>query len=337
MTGAGPIRVPVRFVTASSLAAGADADIRVSDLEVNAGSVMSWAAGHVAERNHAVRSDGTVRLGPESHLSFNIDSWLFHPCRGDRIPVLSWKRLEMPDGPPTQTPASGADQTRILIRDRQAEVIVDAWPTDPSACNLLLGPRATNAIAVEGLGRSLPKAQVDALAPYARDRVSRRNVAALVLGSTEGVRNSVDSEYRRVLGRPASGTWWSQWSSRLQSGTTPDELRAALHGSGEAWTRAGGSTDRWIDQLYRTELGRSVDPTSREAIRRSLGAGASRTDVARILLASTEADRALARRLIVQWWTRPPTSSELAVWGTRIHTGSEVTMRNAIAADLPVG
>jgi len=27
----------------------------------------------------------------------------------------------------------------------------------------------------------------------------------------------------------------------------------------------------------------------------------------------------------------------LAVWGTRIHTGSEVTMRNAIAADLPVG
>lgn len=77
----------------------------------------------------------------------------------------------------------------------------------------------------------------------------------------------------------------------LQGGGTPDQVKAAMFGSPEYFQgRSGGTSAGFLTALYQDVLGRPVDPSGGVTWGLMLARGFSRELVARMVLASREAD-----------------------------------------------
>ncbi len=100
----------------------------------------------------------------------------------------------------------------------------------------------------------------------------------------------VDGLYGALLGRAADAGGAAYWQGQLASGQSATQLAVGILGSQEY---ASHGTDGWLASLYRDVLGRPADGDGLAFWDRTLGAGASRQDVARAVLGSGEA-RALA-------------------------------------------
>jgi len=142
---------------------------------------------------------------------------------------------------------------------------------------------------------------------------------------------AVTRTYLVVLGRRPDAKALAAWSDRLAAGGSLDDLRAHLIGSDEFWTKAGGTTARFVDAAYRQVLGREPDAGGRAFVEALLADGHGRPEVTRWLLATAEADRHLADTWYRMILDRPATSTEATRWATALHAGRSEA---SLVADL---
>jgi subtilisin-like proprotein convertase family protein len=88
--------------------------------------------------------------------------------------------------------------------------------------------------------------------------VSRAQVAAEFLGSSEYLGGFVNSAYEQVLSRPADAGGQIYWVAQMHAGLTQEALLAILAGSPEYIARHGGSNQAVVAGFYQTFLNRTA-------------------------------------------------------------------------------
>lgn len=118
--------------------------------------------------------------------------------------------------------------------------------------------------------------------------------------------------YGLLLGRPTTQPELAAGIAFLQGGGTVEQLMALVAGSWEYLQRNGGSTDGFLQALYRDLLGRGIDDSGQAHFRQALADGASREQVAAAVLGSDEYYGKLVRELYQQYLHRPASLAEVA-------------------------
>lgn len=117
---------------------------------------------------------------------------------------------------------------------------------------------------------------------------TRSAVAANLLTSPAGLTAVVDAAYRAYLGRGADPAGQAAFVGALEHGLTWRQLRTALVGSPEFYSRAGATPAGFLDAAYRVLLGRPVDQGGVASWSATLAAGRSTSWVATQLQNSAE-------------------------------------------------
>ncbi|MBI2708597.1 MAG: CocE/NonD family hydrolase [Actinobacteria bacterium] len=147
-------------------------------------------------------------------------------------------------------------------------------------------------------------------------------VALALTGSEEYRRRVVRAEYLALLRREPDESGWTFWSDRLRVRPSVDELRAMLLASPEAFAQAGGDAGGYVDLLYQRVLDRAPDPGGRAFVLDRLAGSWTRTQAARFMVTSHEADQRLVTRWFSAWLERPPTPAEAAGPVAALQAGS---------------
>src|SRR5207248_2561655 len=109
------------------------------------------------------------------------------------------------------------------------------------------------------------------------------------------------------------------WLPVLQRGTR-EQVLAGLQDSVEAFRKAGGTDDAWLDQLYVNVLGRGRTAGERFFLD-ALQGGATREPVAAAILASPEYHRARVSGYYGGFLRRTGSDAELDRWVGRLQGG----------------
>jgi hypothetical protein len=118
---------------------------------------------------------------------------------------------------------------------------------------------------------------------------SRTQVTLDIESSPEFANYTINALYTRYLGRTVDPTGLNNAAKFLRDGGTVEQLIEALVSSQEFLQGRGkGTRDGFLDALYQDALNRTVDPSGRAAWDEALASGASYTQVAAGILASTE-------------------------------------------------
>jgi len=161
---------------------------------------------------------------------------------------------------------------------------------------------------------------------------SDADVAARIIRSGEFRRSIVVATYQALLGRPPTAEELTVGLTMVRHGSV-NPLRAALLGSAEFSAHAT-SDDAFAAALYRTALGRSIDPAARSSVLAELAAGTSRGSVATWIEHSAEAGRRNAAYWYERVLGRTPSEEEAANWAGALRTG---TSELGLVAGLAVG
>ncbi len=158
----------------------------------------------------------------------------------------------------------------------------------------------------------------------------RLEVTLALAGSAEWYEGRVERLYRDVLGRAPDPGGRAYWTGRLAEGVPLAEVGSAFYGSSE-YRRAAGSTDAYIDRLYRTLLGRPPDPGGRAYWVRELDE--DRATPAQVTIGfyqSEEFRRQRVRDLYQEVLGRSPDPAGEAFWVQRLAQ----TTDGVVAAEL---
>ncbi len=119
------------------------------------------------------------------------------------------------------------------------------------------------------------------------DQVIRRtplDVGRTLARSPEGRRRTAAAHLRRLLGRQPSPSSIASWGDWLEARSL-DHMDAALAGSAELRGR-DPDDGAWLDHVAPAVLGRPAEAGERRSVLDALAAGATRADLARLLVAS---------------------------------------------------
>lgn len=142
--------------------------------------------------------------------------------------------------------------------------------------------------------------------------VGRLAHARSLATSPEWVGRTVDGLYQSALRRPAEPGGVAYWRERILAGLRVTDLGALLHGSDEAYARAGGTEGPFVDHLYAELLGRPADQAGRDHWLAQLRAGTPRHLVAASFFGSVESRRDRVRATYQQVLGRGPEPGGLA-------------------------
>ncbi len=118
---------------------------------------------------------------------------------------------------------------------------------------------------------------------------SRAQMVLDLEASQEYRNDEVDHVYTTLLQRPPDPPGLGQWSAALAAGLTIEQMEADIVGSPEYYQNRGGSTtEGFLTALYQDILQRTPDAGGLSAFTQAMRNGASRTQVASVLLQSTE-------------------------------------------------
>lgn len=118
---------------------------------------------------------------------------------------------------------------------------------------------------------------------------SRAQVVLGIEASQEFKQMQVRDIYRQYLKRDADPNGLAFFTSALLAGATPEDVAGVIAGSAEYFQSQGnGSINGFITALYRDILGRAPDAGGQLAFSQALNSGATRQQVARMMLSSTE-------------------------------------------------
>lgn len=157
--------------------------------------------------------------------------------------------------------------------------------------------------------------------------ISPAQLSRRLTGTTEYGRHVVDRIYRQYLGRPATADERAAGQATVRAGRRYD-VAAAVLGSQEYYDStapvfpAGPPTaESWVDAAYLSVLGRTPDAAGRQWALDQLGAGKTRTQVARSLQGSTEALRFLVTDIYHQLLRRDTDVAGRDYWVSEIRRG----------------
>ncbi len=150
---------------------------------------------------------------------------------------------------------------------------------------------------------------------------SYTQVAQSILGSREYEVKQVQGLYSNLLGRAADDAGLNYWVQAEQTGTPSDQVIASILGSGEYYAHVGGTLDAFVRSIYRTELGRDLDPIGAAYFGTEVLTGTPRATVALQILRSTEAQQRQVSILYHLDLDRAPDAGGLAYWVSAMHGG----------------
>ena len=163
-------------------------------------------------------------------------------------------------------------------------------------------------------------------------RAGRREVALELARSPQRSTIVIEQFYRDALGRPPEPSGLAHWRAQVAAGASLAEVGVAVHGSAEAFDRAG-STPTWVDRLYRSLLGRPGEPAGVTNWTALIESGAAtRPDVVRAFFGSGEYRRRQVALLYDEVLGRPPDPEGVAYWAQRLGQTDDGT----VAAELAV-
>lgn len=143
-----------------------------------------------------------------------------------------------------------------------------------------------------------------------------------LLQSDEGRTAFVDTEFERLLDRPADPAGRAFYLNKLRQGSTRVNIRSFIVGSSEYFNRKGATNESFIDAAYQDLFGRAADPAGRSFWLARLESGTSRTQVANTFQASTEGRRLRVRQIFLTYLDRTVDPSGLAYWMGKLASGT---------------
>jgi hypothetical protein len=210
---------------------------------------------------------------------------------------------------------TATDTNKSSITGSQSGIIVNSGPSDDGhfvsgTYHDVLG-RAADA---QGLANNL--AAIDAarfaLLPSFADRF---------LFSSEYFSILVKAWYQKYLGRAADPGGLAGNVAALQGGAADEQVIAILVGSGEYFTKNGGTNLSFLQAAYLNILGRALDPLGQKVFLGQLAAGVSRGAVAMELLTSGEYRTNLIVGYYSKYLGRTASSTDIAAWVGNLANG----------------
>jgi uncharacterized repeat protein (TIGR01451 family) len=170
------------------------------------------------------------------------------------------------------------------------------------------------------------ESDVDGLANWSLLLASGGTRNQVVLGietSPEYRADEVEGIYGRFLHRSAGPAEVGAWLNLFSSGTTLEQMEAVVMGSPEYYqSRAGSSTMGFLNALYGDVLGRAVDAVGLAGWSQALADGATRTEVAGAVLASSEGDADWIESVYQKYLHRPADPTGLSSWSNQLKNGA---------------
>jgi hypothetical protein len=161
---------------------------------------------------------------------------------------------------------------------------------------------------------------------------SRSAVVQGIEASQEYRTEVIDNLYETILGRVADKGGLAAFLEMTQIGGTIEQVKAALMGSQEFFARTGGSNDAFVEAVYQNALGRNADADGKINWLNRLSQGATRQQVADLILRSEEATDVLVGKLYQQFLHRPADDAGLQGWVTDIMNGMSAELIAAFIA-----
>ena len=151
-----------------------------------------------------------------------------------------------------------------------------------------------------------------------------RSVANSITASAEFRGTLIEATYRDYLGRGADPTGMQTWQNSLRAGRTIQDIEVGFVASAEFYSKAGGTSTGWVGQLYRTVLGRTAGTTEVGHWVSRLAAGASRHDVARGFVMSSERLSTVVDRYYGSLLGRSIDPDGRATWVRQLQSGTRI-------------
>lgn len=180
-------------------------------------------------------------------------------------------------------------------------------------------------------GKEPSKAAVDAWARSFTDGVPYADIATYLANGPGASRRTVRAAFATLLHRnptPAELTSWSAWV--VPNGAAA--LAAQLGAQPEAVNRAGGTLDRWLDQLYLDVLQRPIDPGARTYWLDRLNRGTTRSTVVANLWNSSPRVRLRLDAIYQLLFARPVDSGAVGFWGPKLLALGDAGVAGAVAS-----
>jgi PKD repeat protein len=228
-------------------------------------------------------------------------------------------------------------QATATVNVMAAPASTPAPSSTPPACNATppaprpaFVPSATQpnarwvqAIYSDLLGRQPGPGELAAFASALGAGASREQVALEVEGSLEGSADLVTSLYGEYLHRAPNAGEVAIFAQPLMNGGTEENVGALLLSSPEYLASRGGETvPGFLGALFCDTLDRSLSNAELGAYTQQLGAGATRAELAQLVLTSSEYRHDLAARLVLGFLRRPPTAGDVQFFAGELQSGT---------------
>jgi len=152
--------------------------------------------------------------------------------------------------------------------------------------------------------------------------LTRTQVVAQITGSAEYDSDVVQGLYQKVVRRGADPGGLSFFTSFLAQGGTEEQAEAQLLGSGEFYSKSGGTNAGFLNALYQVVLNRPIDASSLQTWEQALANGTSRTALATAVLGSKEAETDELQNFYQQLLHRPADPAGLAAFLQELQQGT---------------
>ncbi len=139
--------------------------------------------------------------------------------------------------------------------------------------------------------------------------------------SLESRTDQVEALFQLVLGRPADQQALNLSVQFLQGAGTLEQLEAALIGSAEYFSNAGGTNAAFVNAMYQTIVNRAADPGGAAVFNQLLANGVTPTELANDALSSPEAITDRVDNFYTQVLHRSPDPGGLATCFTALASG----------------
>jgi hypothetical protein len=166
------------------------------------------------------------------------------------------------------------------------------------------------------LGRIPSQAELTNLLTGALNGFSgtRQTIVSAIASSAEAESIAVAGYYTQFLGRTASPGELGPWVSMLQSGTSREQVIAAIISSPEYFQRQGGTNTTYVNQLYLDLLGRPRSAAETTFLNVLNNGSVTRQQVVTGILQSTEYAQRLVNGFYNTFLGRQGSTSETSGW-----------------------
>lgn len=344
-SGTGAVQVPLSILR-GSIDSGGFRSYRLPGYIQARSTLTLDVAGPAIDRAERLRIDGAFdahepAVAPSHDVELRLGDG-YVPCPGIRFAVLSWGDLLPPSSGPGvagfSVAATGGPSWLSFRTEVVGHQLVAVAQGDPAGrpCSDTSNQVFVSSAFVDLFGRQVDRSALRFWAGRLDGDATRRSVAAALTASGEYRRTVVMGEYQRILSAVPGSDELASWMESLGAGRSVDALRTSL--LVDPRFAPGADDARWIDAVYRSELGRPVDSGGRTWALRRLSAGDSRSQVAAIVLRSNEADSHLVDRWSIELLGRAATTAERAAWVGALRSGAperSVTVTILASPDYP--